>query len=64
VITTREHLDVQAARVLEHMQTLSDLYAEEIREADPRLSCALSQAIAAFDQYLSDGEPHRATSVA
>lgn len=54
------HVKMQAARVLEHIQTLEEHYGPVISASDARLTEALKAAEAALDRFLTvpvDGEP-------
>jgi hypothetical protein len=48
-----QHLAVQAARVLDHLQTLRDCYGEDINQSEPELAQAIDHAISALDSFVS-----------
>ena len=46
-------LAVQVARVLDHLQTLSEYYGEDISQSEPELAQAIDQAIDALGCFVS-----------
>ena len=46
-------LQVQAARVLDHLQTLREYYGENMARSEPELAEALEQAVNALTAYVS-----------
>ena len=53
-MSSREHeLRLQAARVLEHIQTLDRQYGSLIIASDPHLAEALGDAAVALDRFVS-----------
>lgn len=49
----RQHLILQAGRILDHLQTLWDHYEDEIAGPEPQLAEALKNAIESLDDFVA-----------
>ena len=57
VVEGSQHVALQAARVLDHLQLLSDHYGQDIVQSEPELARAIVQAIDALNEYVSRTGP-------
>lgn len=50
----RQHVKMQATRVLEHIRMLNEQYGTVLSASDPQLSEALTAAAAALDRFVGE----------